>query len=70
MMDQDGLSIALALAAFAILFHALWTGRLDIQFLHLVRARQPLAYWLCAVALLLIGLEASRRAVFVGCAEC
>ena len=69
-MDQDGLSIALALVAFAILVSGLRTGSFDIQFLHVARARRPVAYWVCAVVLLVVALEASRRAIFVGCAEC
>jgi hypothetical protein len=69
-MDQDGLSIALALVAFAILCSGLRSGRVDIQFFHAARAHKPIAYWACMVVLLLVGIEASRRAIFIGCVEC
>ncbi|MBV9373328.1 MAG: hypothetical protein JO109_16910, partial [Alphaproteobacteria bacterium] len=67
MMDQDGLSIALALMAIAILGAGLWTGSFHIQFFRAERARQPVGYWVCAAVLLITAVEAARRAIFVGC---
>ena len=69
-MDQDGLSIALAVAAVAILASGLWRGSFAIQFIHACRAKQPVAYWTCAAVLGLVAAEAARRALFVGCSEC
>ncbi|HVL21908.1 MAG TPA: hypothetical protein VM422_13185 [Amaricoccus sp.] len=69
-MDQDGLSIALALASLAILLSGLWRGSFDIQFFHADRSRQPLIYWPCVVVLAIVFVESARRAVFIGCVEC
>ena len=69
-MDQDGLSIALAVVALAILVSGLRRGSFDIQFFHADRNARPVPYWLCAIALAAVALEAARRAIFIGCVEC
>lgn len=69
-MDQDGLSIALALVATAILVSGLKRGAFNIQFFLADRGARPVAYWACAVVMALVALEAALRAWFVGCAEC
>lgn len=69
-MDQDGFSIAIGLAALALLASGLWRGRFDVQALHADRAGRPLAYWAFVLVLALVAFEAWRCAIFVGCGDC
>ena len=69
-MDQDGFSLFIAVAAVTILVSGLVRGAFEIQSLRASRSDRPLPYWLSALALVLIALEAFRRAWSVGCASC
>jgi hypothetical protein len=69
-VDQDGFSIAIGVAALALLASGLWRGRFDIEFVRTARAAQPLRYWAVALVLALVAIEAWRQAIFVGCREC
>ena len=69
-MDQDGFSLFIAVAAVSILVSGLVRGAFEIQCVRASRSDRPLPYWLSALALVLIALEAFRRAWFVGCASC
>jgi hypothetical protein len=69
-MDQDALSIALALLAILILISGLRRGAFEIQFIRAARATNPIGYWV--IALLLVGViaETAYRAWYVGCVDC
>ena len=69
-MDQDGLSLAIAVLAILILVSGLRRGAFEIQFLRAARADNMAGYWIFAAVLLLVALECFRRALFIGCAEC
>ena len=69
-MDQDGFSLFIAAGAVAILVSGLVRGAFEVQSLRASRSDRPLPYWLSALALVLIALEAFRRAWSVGCASC
>ena len=69
-MDQDGFSLFIAVGAVSILASGLIRGVFEVQFLRASRSERPLAYWLSASALVLIALEAFRRAWSIGCASC
>jgi hypothetical protein len=70
MVDQDGLSIGLAVLAVLILVSGLRRGAFEIQFIRAARATSPLGYWLVVLVLVGIAIECGRRAIFIGCAEC
>lgn len=69
-VDQDGLSIAIALLAASILISGLRRGDFTIQFVRASRTDRPLAYWAVAIILLAVTFESARRAFFIGCVDC
>lgn len=69
-MDQDGFILGIMALATLILLSGLHRGAFEIQFIRAERMTQPLRYWLSALVLALVALEAFRRAWFIGCAEC